>query len=59
MDKETRLLIVGLGMPLVLAIAGWVNSHKKVVEAKKETVSMSDSFQDYVEYVMVQRGCEP
>ena len=66
MDKDTRILVASLGAPLVLAICGWVNSHRKVevadrtVEvAEKETLEMSDSFQSYVEYVMKQRGCEP
>jgi len=59
MDKETRLLIVALGTPLVMAVAGWVNARAEADKAEKQTMEMSDSFQDYVEYVMRQRGCEP
>lgn len=59
MTKETKTLILTLLMPLVIAVCGWINSHAQRVEAEKETVEMSDSFQDYIEYVMEQRGCKP
>lgn len=59
MSKETRLAVVALATPLVMAVCGWINAYSKRVEAEKQAFEMSDSFQDYVEYVMKQRGCEP
>jgi hypothetical protein len=59
LSKDTRNLILALGTPLVLALAGWINAHAGRVSAEKETAGMSDSFQEYIEYVMKQRGCEP
>lgn len=59
MDKETRLLIAGLGMPLVLAVAGWVNASAEAAKQEHKKLALSDDFQAYVEYVMVQKGCEP
>ena len=51
--------MVTLLTPLVLAVAGLLNAHAKRVEAEKAEAAMSDSFQEYIEYVMKQRGCEP
>jgi uncharacterized protein (DUF3084 family) len=36
MDKETRLLIAGLGMPLVLAVVGWGNSCAEARKIERE-----------------------
>jgi len=58
-DKDTRLIVIALGTPLVMAIAGWVNSKAETAKAEKQAMKMSDSFQEYIEYVMEQRGCEP
>ena len=59
MDKETRVLIVAMGTPLIMAICGWINAKAEADKAEKKTMKMSDSFQEYIEYVMEQRGCEP
>jgi len=58
-DKETRLLIAGLGMPLVLALAGWVNASAEAAKQEQKKLALADNFQEYIEYIMVQRGCEP
>jgi len=61
-SKETRAFLMGLPLPLVLAVAGWINAHAKHLEAEAQREAkyeLSDSFQEYVEYVMEQKGCEP
>lgn len=59
MSKETRALVVALLTPLVLAVAGWINAYAEAKKQEKARFELSDSFQEYVEYVMKQRGCEP
>ena len=66
MSKEHRAFLSGLLLPLVLAAAGLINAHAKRVEAETAAhearaakFALADDFQDYVEYVMEQRGCEP
>lgn len=59
MSKETRIAVVALITPLVMALAGLVNAHAKRVAAEDAKFAMADNFQEYVEYVMAQRGCEP
>ena len=62
MSKEARAFWAGLILPLVLAVAGWLNAHANRIEAETQRQAkyeLSDSFQAYVEYVMEQKGCEP
>ena len=62
MSKEAKAFWSGLILPLVLAVAAWVNAHAHKVEAqaqREQKLELSDSFQEYIEYVMEQRGCEP
>ena len=59
MSKETRIVVLTLATPLVLAVAGWINAHSAATKAEEAKFAMSDSFQEYIEYIMEQRGCEP
>jgi hypothetical protein len=59
MDKETRTVVLALGVPLVTALCGWMNSCAEASKTEVKLERMSDDFQDYIEYVMKQRGCEP
>ena len=62
MTKETRAFLSGLLLPLILAVAGWVNAHAARVKAESEREAryeLSDSFQEYIEHTMKQQGCEP
>jgi len=48
-------------LPLVLAVAAWINAHAARVDAESERnkrFELSDSFEEYIVYVMKQRGCE-
>ena len=58
-DKKQTPIILTLLAPLILAICGWINAHAARVTAEQKKMEMSDSFQEYIEYVMQQRGCEP
>ena len=62
MSKESRAFLSGLLLPLILAGAAWINAHAHKVEAETERAKrfeLSDSFQEYIEDVMRQRGCDP
>ncbi len=62
MSKEVKIALIAACGPLVLAAAGFVNAHAHKVEAetqRAEVYDVSDRFQDYIEDVMKQRGCEP
>ena len=57
-DKTTLTVAV---ISLILACASWIRAdikQKEAETARQETYEMSDSFQEYIEYVMVQRGCD-
>lgn len=60
--KEQRAFWLGVLGPLIVAVCGWINAHAHKVEAEAERTKrfeLADGFQEYIEYVMKQRGCEP
>jgi hypothetical protein len=67
--REAKIAILAASGPLLLALTAVFNAYAHKLEAeaqaheakqqREQKYDLADSFEEYIQYVMEQRGCEP